>query len=44
MFTNEYPPGRYRDESAHWKQMGATILGGCCGTTPDHIAQLATLR
>jgi len=44
MFTAEYPPARYRDESARWKQMGATILGGCCGTTPDHIAQLATLR
>lgn len=44
MFTNEYPPARYREESAGWKQMGATILGGCCGTTPDHIAQLATLR
>jgi S-methylmethionine-dependent homocysteine/selenocysteine methylase len=44
MFTDEYPPARYRDESAKWKQMGARILGGCCGTTPDHIAALASLR
>lgn len=22
------------------KQMGATLLGGCCGTTPEHIAAL----
>jgi 5-methyltetrahydrofolate--homocysteine methyltransferase len=22
------------------KQMGATLLGGCCGTTPEHIASL----
>jgi len=44
MFTAEYPPPRYREESAGWKRQGATILGGCCGTTPDHIAQLATLR
>jgi homocysteine S-methyltransferase len=44
MFTDEYPPPKYRDVAAHWKQMGARILGGCCGTTPDHIAALGTLR
>jgi S-methylmethionine-dependent homocysteine/selenocysteine methylase len=44
MFTDEYPPTKYRDTAAGWKQMGATILGGCCGTTPDHIASLAELR
>ncbi len=43
MFTDEFPPNRYRDVAAHWKQMGARILGGCCGTTPDHIAALAAL-
>jgi methionine synthase I (cobalamin-dependent) len=21
---------------------GANIIGGCCGTTPDHIKQMAT--
>lgn len=44
MFTDEYPPPTYRDVAAQWKQMGARILGGCCGTTPDHIAALAALR
>ncbi|HLE61320.1 MAG TPA: homocysteine S-methyltransferase family protein [Thermoanaerobaculaceae bacterium] len=44
MFTDEYPPDKYREESARWKAMGAAILGGCCGTTPDHIAALASLR
>jgi S-methylmethionine-dependent homocysteine/selenocysteine methylase len=44
LFTDEYPPAKYRDESARWKQMGAHILGGCCGTTPDHIAALGSLR
>lgn len=44
MFTDEYPPAKYRDVAAGWKQMGAQILGGCCGTTPDHIAALAGLR
>ena len=44
MFTDEYPPPKYLDVAGSWKKMGATILGGCCGTTPDHIAALATLR
>lgn len=44
MFTDEYPPDRYTSESAQWKKMGARILGGCCGTTPDHIAALNALR
>ena len=44
LFTDEYPPPRYRDAAAEWKQMGASILGGCCGTTPNHIAALAALR
>ena len=44
MFTDEYPPAKYRDVAAGWKQMGALILGGCCGTTPDHIAALGALR
>jgi S-methylmethionine-dependent homocysteine/selenocysteine methylase len=44
LFTDEYPPLKYRDAAARWKQMGARILGGCCGTTPDHIAALGSLR
>jgi homocysteine S-methyltransferase len=44
MFTDEYPPPKYLDAAAQWKQMGARILGGCCGTTPDHIAALGALR
>ncbi len=44
MFTDEYPPPKYRDAGAGWKQLGARILGGCCGTTPDHIAALGALR
>jgi homocysteine S-methyltransferase len=23
-------------------QAGARIVGGCCGTTPDHLAAIAT--
>ncbi len=42
-FTDEYPPARYQKVAGQWKQSGARILGGCCGTTPDHIAALTTI-
>jgi methionine synthase I (cobalamin-dependent) len=44
MFTDEYPPTKFGEIAAGWKEMGVRILGGCCGTTPDHIAALAPLR
>jgi methionine synthase I (cobalamin-dependent) len=42
LFTDEYPPPRYREAAREWQRLGATVLGGCCGTTPDHIALLAS--
>ncbi|HET7607417.1 MAG TPA: homocysteine S-methyltransferase family protein [Gammaproteobacteria bacterium] len=27
-----------------WIDAGARIVGGCCGTTPEHIRALAALR
>jgi S-methylmethionine-dependent homocysteine/selenocysteine methylase len=44
LFTEEYPPDKYAKECTGWKKTGARILGGCCGTTPDHIAALQSLR
>jgi S-methylmethionine-dependent homocysteine/selenocysteine methylase len=44
LFTDEYPPQKYLEVSAMWKKMGSTILGGCCGTTPEHIEALTKLR
>ena len=44
LFTDEYPPDRYAKECAGWKKTGGRVLGGCCGTTPDHIAALQSLR
>jgi methionine synthase I (cobalamin-dependent) len=41
LFTDEYPPERYLAEAREWADMGARVIGGCCGTTPDHIAVLA---
>jgi homocysteine S-methyltransferase len=28
----------------HWVELGVLIVGGCCGTTPDHIAAIRSLR
>jgi len=40
----------YRAEPAHMarealemREAGATIIGGCCGTTPDHLREMAGL-
>ena len=35
-----WPPVRYADEARRWREAGATIVGACCGTAPDHIAAL----
>ncbi len=36
-------PDEYAVRAARWLARGATILGGCCGTTADHIAALARI-
>jgi homocysteine S-methyltransferase len=41
LFTDEYPPPTYLGEARRWRELGSAILGGCCGTTPEHIAALA---
>ncbi len=34
-------PIEYADAAREWRALGATIIGGCCGTTPAHIEALA---
>ncbi len=34
-------PARYAEFALDWVNRGATIVGGCCETGPDHIAALA---
>jgi S-methylmethionine-dependent homocysteine/selenocysteine methylase len=36
-------PDRYAEFGEQWIQMGAQIIGGCCATTPEHIATLRPL-
>lgn len=38
--TSEVPPAQYLEAAREWQRLGAKIIGGCCGTTPDHIRAL----
>jgi S-methylmethionine-dependent homocysteine/selenocysteine methylase len=33
-------PGEYAEHVAGWVRAGARLVGGCCGTGPEHIAKL----
>ena len=35
---------RYLGYAKRWAEAGATLIGGCCGTTPAHIAALTALN
>lgn len=37
-FDDCLSPERYAAHVASWLQMGVRVVGGCCGTTPAHIA------
>ena len=36
----ENTPERYAEHGRAWRDLGAQVIGGCCATTPDHIAAL----
>jgi homocysteine S-methyltransferase len=36
-------PARFADAARAWIDAGARIVGGCCGTTPEHIQALRAL-
>jgi 5-methyltetrahydrofolate--homocysteine methyltransferase len=40
----DMPPNTFADCLAKCIQNGASIIGGCCGTTPDHIKALTGLH
>jgi S-methylmethionine-dependent homocysteine/selenocysteine methylase len=39
--NTELTPEAYLEYAQSWKELGATIIGGCCGIGPEHIAKLA---
>ena len=36
-------PEAYAESVGRWLAVGAQVVGGCCGSTPDHIAALRPL-
>ena len=38
--TDATDPEAYARYAGQWRENGATLIGGCCGTTPAHIAAL----
>ncbi len=39
-FSNLIAPKDFVELASQWVSQGARLLGGCCGTTPDHIRAL----
>jgi S-methylmethionine-dependent homocysteine/selenocysteine methylase/predicted RNA methylase len=37
-FDQRLGPEEYANLATQWREDGAQIVGGCCGTTPEHIA------
>ena len=33
-------PAAYAEAALRWHGMGARLIGGCCGTAPEHVAEL----
>ena len=44
IFDNVIEPEKFREKAKDWYALGAQIIGGCCGTSPDHIRALTTLK
>jgi enediyne biosynthesis protein CalE2 len=38
--SGDVPPAQYLESAREWQHLGAKVIGGCCGTTPDHIRAL----
>lgn len=40
VFSNATSPSGYAELASKWVDLGVQVIGGCCGTTPEHIAAL----
>jgi homocysteine S-methyltransferase len=38
---SDLTPGEFVERAHRWVARGATIVGGCCGTRPEHVAALS---
>jgi S-methylmethionine-dependent homocysteine/selenocysteine methylase len=43
-FRDDLSPENYSAVVSGWLDIGATIVGGCCGMGPEHIAEIAAVR
>ncbi len=43
LFEGQHPEERYADFAKRWLDAGVSIIGGCCGTTPEYIKRLRQL-
>lgn len=42
-YSQHAAPDEYAEHVKLWSDLGATIVGGCCGTTPAHICAVRNL-
>ena len=40
-FDEHIGPSQYAELALSWREEGAQIIGGCCGTTPEHMSAAA---
>tara|TARA_Y100000310_G_scaffold305145_1_gene344990 strand:+ start:3534 stop:4391 length:858 start_codon:yes stop_codon:yes gene_type:complete len=40
---DDLDPEQYAQHAVDWLSKGATVIGGCCGTSPEYIAELKAL-
>lgn len=40
MTLTNYGPARVAEFAREWKEIGAHVIGGCCGTGPEHILMM----
>jgi S-methylmethionine-dependent homocysteine/selenocysteine methylase len=39
----DFSPDDFAHRARAWLTAGARVIGGCCGTTPAHVARLAQM-
>ncbi|MBI2426936.1 MAG: homocysteine S-methyltransferase family protein [Candidatus Kerfeldbacteria bacterium] len=44
VFANGTSAEKYAEAAREWKAIGASIIGGCCGTTPEYTKAYNTLK
>jgi S-methylmethionine-dependent homocysteine/selenocysteine methylase len=38
--SEAWPPDRYAATARRWRELGAQVIGGCCGAGPEHVRAL----